>query len=64
MITGDTTLDASWSRAYVKLSSSTVNIEIHGTHMLSRGDIITKYTKGGANNSFYILTSNKNCRSR
>ena len=53
-ITGDTTLKASWGRAYVKLSTSTIGTEIHGTHMLSRNEIISKYKdENGNDTSFY-----------
>lgn len=50
-IAANTTLNASWGRAFVKLSSSTVETKIKGTHMLNQSGIWNKYGGG-----FYLKT--------
>lgn len=52
-ITENTELEAAWGRAFVKLSSSTVDSNLRGTQMLSRSDITDKYSDGAFYNSTY-----------
>lgn len=59
VINADTTLNAAWGRAYVKLSSSTVSSNVKGTQMLDRSRI----EKLDSNKAFYADAYWKNLAS-